>query len=160
MQVSVFCAECAEGTEHESAWRLLALALKQIYNMDELPRVEREAGGKPFFPERRDISFNISHSHGAVVCAVHDAPVGVDIERLRRAPRRLAGEMTDPEFFRRWTAKEASIKRDGKGIGALLRDFEPDQLCQTFEDLLPGWIITVCTSDEVEVCCQVMRLGA
>lgn len=158
MQVSVFCAECAGGTEHESAWRLLALVLKQVYGTEELPRVEREPEGKPFFPERRDICFNLSHSHGAVACAVHDAPVGVDIERLRRAPKRLAGEMNDRDFFRRWTTKEASSKRDGKGIAALLRDFEPNPLCRTFEDLLPGWIITVCPSVQTEIHCRVEKL--
>lgn len=155
MQVSIFCAECDEGTEHESAWRLLALTLKQVYGIEKMPRIEREAGGKPFFPERSDICFNLSHSHGAVACAVHDAPVGVDIERLRHAPRRLAGELNDWAFFRRWTAKEASSKRDGRGIAALLRDFEPDALCRTFDDLLPGWIITVCPSVQAEILCCV-----
>ena len=158
MQVYVFGAECPRGTEHESAWRLLKIAMKEVYGREDLPCVEREEGGKPFFPEYTDIHFNLSHSHGAVACAVHDTPVGVDIERLRTAPRRLSGEMSDRDFFRRWTAKEASIKRDGRGVGALLRDFDPDPLCVTCEDLLPDWIITVCPSDEVEVCWRVMQL--
>ncbi len=158
MQVYVFCSECAEGREHESAWQLLALALKQVYGMDELPCVEREAGGKPFFPQRTDICFNVSHSYGAVACAVHDTPVGIDIERLRPAPKRLAGEMNDREFFCRWTAKEASIKREGKGLAALRYDFEPDALCRTFEDLLPGWVITVCPSSQTDIRCRMMEI--
>ena len=158
MQVYVFCAECPQGTEHESAWRLLALVLKQVYGMEKLPRVERETGGKPFFPEHQAIHFNLSHSHGAVACAVHDGPVGVDIERVRTAPRRLANGMSDRDFFFRWTAKEASIKRDGRGAGALLRDFDPDALCVTSENLLIDWIVTVCPSVEAEVCFRVMQL--
>ena len=151
MDVYVFGTECAEGEEHDCAYRLLGFALRQVYGMDELPTVEREKGGKPYFPQYPDICFNLSHSYGAVVCALHDRPVGVDIERLRPAPKRLASGTDDLSFFRLWTAKEASVKREGKGVAALLRDFAPDALCQTEEDFLPGWIVTVCPSEKAEV---------
>ena len=151
MDVYVFGAECAKGEEHDCAYRLLALALKQVYGIDEMPTIEREKGGKPYFPQRKDICFNLSHSHGAAVCAVHHAPIGVDIERLRPAPKRLASGMDDLTFFRLWTAKEASVKREGKGIAALLRDVTPDAPCQTEEEFMPGWIVTVCPSEKAEV---------
>lgn len=151
MDVSVYGALCSEGEERACAYRLLTIAVQELYGVFPLPNIARENGGKPYFPERRDICFNISHSHGAVVCAVHDRPIGVDIEKLRRAPKRLAGSMEDREFFRLWTAKEASVKRCGKGIGALLRDLEPDPLCCTFEDFLPGWIVTVCPSETAKI---------
>ena len=86
-----------------------------------------------------------------MVCAVHDRPVGVDIEKLRPAPKRLSGGMEDHAFFCRWTALEATVKRDGKGIAALRSGLEPDALCVSSGELLPGWIITVCPSERVEV---------
>lgn len=151
MDVYVFGGQCAKGEEHDCAYRLLALALKQVYGMDEVPTIEREKGGKPYFPQYPDVCFNLSHSYGAAVCAVHDAPIGVDVERLRGAPKRLANGMDDLTFFRLWTAKEASVKREGKGIAALLRDFTPDALCQTEDMFLPGWIVTVCPSENVQI---------
>jgi 4'-phosphopantetheinyl transferase len=110
-----------------------------------------EAGGKPCFPDRPDICFNLSHSHGAAVCALHHLPVGIDVERLRTPPKRLAGGMTDEAFFRLWTAKEATIKRQGLGLGALLRPLEPDPLCQCLEGLLDGWVVTVCPSEAADI---------
>lgn len=151
MDVLVYAAICAEGEEHACAYHLLSTVVQRVYGLSALPCIARERGGKPYFPDRPDICFNLSHSHGAVVCAVHNRPVGVDIEKFRSAPKRLAGGMEDRVFFYRWTAKEASVKREGKGIGALRRDFEADPLCQSSEELLPGWIVTVCPSEKVEV---------
>lgn len=151
MDVLVYGARCAEGEEHSCAYRLLSTVVQKVYGLLALPDIARECGGKPYFPDRPDICFNLSHSHGAAVCAVHTRAVGVDIEKLRSAPKRLAGGLDDRAFFYRWTAKEASVKRDGKGIAQLCRDFEPDALCQSSEELLPGWIVTVCPSEQAEV---------
>lgn len=151
MDVFVFGTLCAEGEEHAAAWRLLAHAVEQVFHLTELPTVEKGVWGKPYFPERPDICFNLSHSHGAVVCAVHEKSVGVDIEKLRPAPKRLANGLGDREFFRLWTAKEATLKRDGGALAALLREYEPDVLCKTSEEILPGWVVTVCPSESVEI---------
>jgi len=151
MDVLVYAALCPKGEEHSCAYLLLSSVVQRVYGLSTLPCIAREEGGKPYFPERPDICFNLSHSYGAVVCAVHDRPVGVDIEKLRPAPKRLAAGLDDCTFFRRWTAMEASVKRDGKGIAALRRDFEPDPFCESSEELLPGWIVTVCPSGKAEV---------
>ena len=151
MDVIVYAASGLEGGERALARRLLALALEREYGLRELPEIAREPGGKPFFPSRPDICFNLSHSHGAAVCALHDKPVGIDVEKLRPAPRRLAEGMEDEAFFRLWTAKEATVKRRGQGVAALLRPMEPDSLCRHLEGLLEGYIVTVCPSEEAEV---------
>lgn len=148
MDMIVYAALGPEGMERDLARRLLAAALEREFGLRELPEIAREAGGKPYFPSRPDICFNLSHSRGAAVCALHDKPVGIDVEKLRSAPRRLAGGLEDEAFFRLWTAREASIKRRGLGIAALLRPVEPDPLCQCLEGLLEGYIVTVCPSDE------------
>ena len=151
MDVFAFGMLCAEGEEHDAAWHLLSVALSEIFGLNEMPEVRRGDKGKPYFPEFNDICFNLSHSHGAAVCAVHDKPIGVDVEKLRPAPKCLAAGMDDRDFFCLWTAKEASVKRRGGSAAALLRDYEPDALCRTFDDFLFGWIVTVCPSESAEI---------
>ena len=151
MNVFLYAAQGGAESEHELALRLLAMAVTQALGLPSLPEISREAGGKPFFPSRPDVCFSLSHSRGAAVCAVHNRPVGVDIEKIRPAPARLAAGMADEAFFRLWTAKEATIKRQGLGVEALLRPMEPDPLCRCAEDLLEGYIVTVCPSEEAEL---------
>ena len=91
--------------------------------------------GKPLFssPEgHHDVS--LSYSSGAVAVAVgKDCKIGVDIEALiegavpwpmlsdqeRRAVCEHGSSQTYEQFLRLWTAKEASGKCRGVGIGAL-----------------------------------------
>ena len=151
MEISVFAALCAEGKEHECAWDLLAYAVRKVFGMEELPEVMRSEKGKPYFSGYPRICFNLSHSHGAVVCALHDKPIGVDIEKLRRAPKRLAAGLSDDTFFHRWTSMEATVKREGGSAAALRKGIEPDVLCRVFEDALPGWVVAVCPSEKAEI---------
>ena len=72
---------------------LLRQALREEYGLTELPRIETGEKGKPFFPERPDIHFNLSHCQTAVACALDASPLGVDVQELRplrRAARPLA----------------------------------------------------------------------
>ncbi len=147
----MFGALCERGKERRTAYDLLAYGIATLYGMSSLPNIAREPGGRPYFPDYPDICFNVSHSKGCAVCALHDKAIGVDIETLRAAPKRLASKQDDRSFFLRWTAKEATLKREGKGIGYLLRDFEPNALCDTFEDFVPGCIVAVCPSEVTEI---------
>lgn len=80
----------------------------------------------------------ISHTGDAAAFVLSAAPVGVDIERLRRPPVAVArkyfssGERAavegaeDPSavFFRLWTLKESLAKMKGEGIMGVLRNYE------------------------------------
>ena len=147
MDLIIYAALCPEGGERDLACRLLTLAVRQELGLPYMPDIAREARGKPYFPSRPDICFNLSHSHGAAVCALHDRPVGIDVEKLRPAPKRLAAGMADKAFFRLWTAREAAVKRAGLGVEALRRTRTPDPLCQCLEGFLPGCIVTVCPTE-------------
>lgn len=151
MDVLIYAALGPEGGERALAWRLLELAAEREFHLRPLPETARAPGGKPYFPGCPDLCFNLSHSHGAAVCALHNKPVGVDVEKLRPAPRRLAAGMESEAFFRLWTAKEATIKRQGRGLAALLAPLEPDPLCQCLEGLLEGYTVTVCPSEAAQI---------
>jgi 4'-phosphopantetheinyl transferase len=99
----------------------------------ELTIVEGEHG-KPALAGR-EIEFNASHSGDLVALAfARTTAVGIDVERRRtlRNPLALARRFFSPDelayvtasadvneaFFTVWTAKEAIVKANGKGIGA------------------------------------------
>ena len=72
---------------------LLRRALREEYGLTELPRIETGEKGKPFFLERPELHFNLSHCQTAVACALDALPLGVDVQEprpLRRAARPLA----------------------------------------------------------------------
>jgi len=88
----------------------------------------------------RGLHASLAHTRGLVVCAVGNAPVGVDVERLDRPVRALALArrfFSGPEaraladvpeegrgaaFLRVWTAKEAGLKACGRGLAGGLAD--------------------------------------
>lgn len=91
----------------------------------------REKNGRPYAVGMP--FFNVSHSGDFVACAVDTQPVGIDVEALRPirptlakrvcCPEELAfiapsGEFDSARFLRVWTAKEACLKQNGRGIFA------------------------------------------
>ncbi len=106
--------------------------------------------GKPYLPNRCDISFNISHS-GELVLGVllteNKGEIGCDIEKIERDCRcdrknrimkRAFSEnecsavqaSDDPtaEFYAVWTKKEAYLKYTGKGITVPLASVDTSNL--------------------------------
>ncbi len=134
--------------ESLGAGALLALALKACFGTDgcELSYAQK-ANGKPYFADRPDIHFNITHTEGLCAVAVSDAEVGIDAERsVELSERRLnnlirSGYFSENEirafslgnlpletatanFYRLWTAKESIVKCTGEGIASGFRRVE------------------------------------
>ena len=112
------------------AYGLLAELLAAEYGLPGLPELERQAGGKPFFPHRPDLHFNLSHSGDLALCGVGAAHLGVDIEVIRPRRAGLARYICSPEeyawyeelggdwesLYTIWTLKEARVKQMGSGL--------------------------------------------
>lgn len=96
--------------------------------------------GKPYLKEFSDIHFNMSHSGLWVVVAIADKNVGIDVEKIRKAPLGVANRFfSEPEknqlfaamnseiqqdhFFTLWTLKESFLKALGKGLTKSLSSF-------------------------------------
>ncbi len=111
---------------------LLRHAAKALLGQE--PELDLTVGpfGKPAFLRHPEVHFNLSHSGPWLLCALHDAPVGVDVEQessraLAAAPtfmsveelgrhRQLPPDQTQADFFRLWTRKESLLKAAGTGL--------------------------------------------
>lgn len=97
---------------------------------DEVITFEYGLHGKPSIQGYPDIHFNISHCKHGIAVAVHDQPIGIDIECFHDADEGLVKKtMNDEErqiiatadnprmmFTHFWTQKEAVLKLRGTGI--------------------------------------------
>jgi len=135
------------------AYLLLRKALQERYGWQTLPEIAQADGGKPWFPEYPNVHFNLSHTDGAVLVGVADAPVGVDIEKIRPISQRMMRNFPDSEteelFFRLWVRREARTKRDGTGIGPMMRGEPPLRDGEVYRelDLFSGYVAGVAGSD-------------
>lgn len=119
-----------------AAWLLLREALLTEFGLTDVPDVAIAAYGKPYFPNRPDLHFSLSHCTNAVACAVDARPVGVDIERVRPFKDTLAAYVLNEQelahvrqapnpalaFTILWTKKESLLKLTGDGLRRDLKE--------------------------------------
>ena len=121
------------------SYALLCQGLKEM-GYDLQPTFIYGDNGKPSLKELPELHFNLSHCKQAVVCALANHPIGVDIEALGRYTEQLAkytmneeelaeinnAEDKDVAFTILWTKKEATMKLTGDGIGTNVRNVLSD----------------------------------
>ena len=123
-----FYTERGGKNQSEAVRELLRYAIREVYGA-EMPNIAKTPDGKPYFPERTDIHFSLSHSKKYVMCAVADCPVGADMEEERTVrdgvPERVCSvrELEEFEFFELWVLKESFIKFKGR-LTANMREME------------------------------------
>lgn len=138
---------------------------------------ENDDHGKPHLKDFPNVHFNLSHSGDYAVIGIADAPIGVDIERVKSEPDVMAlaerffardeigyiqgqeGEAQRLAFFRIWTLKEAYVKAIGKGLGYGLDTFsvigEDHRVVANIGELKltlikspPDYVAAVCLKDD------------
>ena len=118
------CYTVNKGDDSLTAYALLRTAFTDWLGID-MPNIQKTPSGKPYFPDRPDIHFSISHTSSHVMCAISFFPVGVDVEAVRPIPEQLPARVCSPEeleefdFFELWTLKESFIKLSGHMTAAL-----------------------------------------
>ncbi len=127
MKTKVYIACDAQGDGKIASRRAMACAWKD-QNIPADAELAKTVLGKPYLKDWPRIQFNLSHSGAYGVCAVSDAPVGVDVEMIRPLRQDVAkrfftkveqgylSAQPPEEFFRLWTRKESFTKAVGKGL--------------------------------------------
>jgi len=153
----------------EQAYDLLALAVRESWGWDALPRLARPPKGKPYFSDCPGRHFNLSHSGSLALCALDDAPVGADIQIVKRWRPGLPGRTCSERelawleeqgggweaFALLWAMKEARVKWDGSGLTRPIREIsvplpERDEHLLQWDGLWfrtwtgPDWAAAVC----------------
>jgi 4'-phosphopantetheinyl transferase len=122
------------------AYLLLCEGLKKEYGITEKPLFNYGPHGKPALRDYPDIHFNLSHCRDAVVCAISNRPVGVDVESVSHYKESVAhytmsqqemhqilhADRPDVMFTRLWTMKEAVLKLSGEGLRDNLKEVLAD----------------------------------
>ena len=112
--------------------------ISEVLGVNEDTGIGRTESGKPYILEAENRSvdadgrvrhFSLAHGGDLAVIAVSDAPCGVDVERIKPYPSKVAERCLcdaekellvrcggDETFFAMWCLKEAVLKSDGRGI--------------------------------------------
>jgi len=125
--MKIYCAS-RNGLDGSAAvYSLLRYAFCIEYGDRDLPRIDKTPNGKPYFRDRCDIHFSLSHSRTHVLCALSNEPVGADIESPRQLNERVIRFFCSPEELIMfdpldlWVLKESYIKLVG-GTMAMLKE--------------------------------------
>ena len=129
-------------------------SLKAFTGRDDFT-LYRTENGKPYTD---GAEFSLSHTDGLTVCAVSDSPVGADCEKVRsinnkerilaRFAKLQTENLTDKEFFEKWTTFESRVKLFGEKSVDCPSVFEKDVFTQIIEN--DGFIISVSSEKEGE----------
>ena len=124
--LKIYCAPLGDLSGSNAAYALLDRAYREEYG-GALPEIKKTPNGKPYFPERPDEFFSLSHAKTHVLCALSSNPVGADIESPRSISERAIRYFCTQEelsFFDPldlWVLKESYIKLIG-GRLAMVKD--------------------------------------
>lgn len=151
------------------AYLLLKFGLEKEYGITGNPIFSFGDNGKPFLKGHPAIHFNVSHCPQAVVCAISDEVVGIDVEEIQVFDDDTAqsvfnenefhqirnNPIPENEFAILWTRKESLLKCRGTGIidGALpdLLEHCEEYHFQTREERDRRYVLTVCQKSYIPV---------
>lgn len=140
-------------------------AMQQLGVSNTEIQIEIREDGKPILAEHSEFHFNISHTRSAVLCGFSNEEIGVDVEKINKAPFDIMKKCYTPNeialvdikveenenFYKIWTRKEAYGKWNGRGITQdllSLNTLEPkDKIAfETWRE--EDYIFTVCEAGD------------
>ena len=149
----------------ETLVRVRACSALSVRNQDIQMAVN--AFGKPYICNAPSFHFNISHTRSALVAAIGDEPLGVDIEKMNKADPDVAGKVftsaeyayvfsdddsKDIRFNEIWTKKESYIKWTGEGWSS-----DPLKIDVLSEPSVPQFAIMKIGEYVVSICSATMN---
>ena len=143
----------------EDVYKLLNDAVEKIYGIPSSSIIKDE-NGKPFFEEREDIYFSLSHSGDYVMCALSNEPVGADIQKIRKMSAQMVSrifterELNEEDPISLWCLKESFVKLKGY-LDRRYNEIEfikdgqnyigPENCKGTVVDCVEGYCMAVCS---------------
>ena len=115
-----------KAAESLAARALLSKLIFDNTGKDILSKISADQSGRLFIEDMPQLFVSISHSKGMVAVCCSDTSVGIDIERIRKTTLRLKkkiadnSNISDEEFFKIWTLREAYLKASGISFSKML----------------------------------------
>lgn len=147
-----------KSSNRSDVYKLLETAFEKIYGT-LMPSLQKNENGKPYFPERPDIYFSLSHSGEYVMCAISDSPVGCDIQKYQKISDKMQKrvftekELENSNSLALWTLKESFVKlcgeldREYKDMEFLKREdafYGPDNTYGVLINEISGYTAAIC----------------
>ena len=150
---------------NENSYAFVKQKIAEKFNIDSTDiEIARDENGKPFIKNLKGVFFNISNSKELQAVAISDSPVGVDIEKVRKANLSVAKRFCKEEYeyvtrensenrlFEVWTKKEAYLKYLGVGIKGGLDKFNVFNTNKKIKTVaLDGYILSYCCEKDMEI---------
>lgn len=139
---------------------LLRKVLSTVFHVDTFPEIWLNEHGKPFFKDRPDIFFNLSHCSEGVICGVSDTEIGVDIQDYRPVSSAVIQRVLcteEQEYLKRntdvevafavlWSRKEAYLKMTGRGISEGMANFNALDRTEITTHEFEKYAVSVCNA--------------
>lgn len=121
--------------------------------------------GKPCFPKRKDICFNLSHSGIYAMAVSASQNVGCDIEEDKKIDSDISAICLNPEeekeyLLKYWTIKESYLKKEGCGLNCDLTKLKATDLENVYLiNDIEGYWVSVCTQNPSELIIEKVNLN-
>lgn len=122
---------------------LLTKALKENEIDESLLELSHKDNGRPYFKERPDIFFSLSHSEERVMCSISNQPIGCDVEIIK--------ENADEDVVN-WTKMECYAKASDTNMMDLIngKNFYSKDYSFKEIEMNDGYRYIVCSKIPIE----------
>ena len=113
--MKLYCSLRGDLSGRDAVYSLLQTAFS-LQHKGKMPEIKKTPNGKPYFLDRPDIHFSLSHERTHVMCGLSDEPIGVDIESPRIVSEHAmkyfcsSEELQQFEPLDLWVLKESYVK--------------------------------------------------